>query len=93
MGKFIRYIHNKKKVFVDVMLKGKHRYHCLCYNCKSFRPGRKDNCPIASMIDSLNKLQALVLVTWECPKFKEGKPLLPKEKVDEQLEKHLCSNG
>lgn len=91
MGRFIRYIHHGRKVFVDVMNKGKHRYSCLCWSCRSFRPGRKDNCPIASMLYVICKLQSLVTPVWECPNFKEGKPLLPKEKNNNGKEAQACS--
>ncbi len=71
---------------VQIMLKGKHRYHCLCYLCGNFsigipigfgvgkdRPPRDQNCPIANMVYALCALQDLVLPVWECPKFVEKK--------------------
>ena len=79
-----KYIHHGKKVSVQKMLKGKHRYHCLCYGCKKFNVStairndvkdnqvssfRDNNCPIANLVYSLCVLESLCLPVWECPSF------------------------
>ena len=77
-----KYIHHGKKVSVQKMLKGKHRYHCLCFGCKKFLyskdangkriifpADRNKNCPIANMVYALCVLQNLCLPVWECPSF------------------------
>lgn len=75
MGTIIKYIHHGKKVSVDVLLKGKHRYHCLCWRCKHFKPSQGDsNCDIAEMLYRICKLHSVVTPVWECPLFEESKP-------------------
>jgi hypothetical protein len=74
-GKFEKYTHHGKTVWVTKGLKGKHRTACLCYHCKKFKPlKREENCPISNVIYSLCVLKNLTLPVWECPDFKEGSP-------------------
>jgi hypothetical protein len=36
-----KYVHHEAEVSVDSELKGKHRQHCLCFQCDHFKPGQK----------------------------------------------------
>jgi len=70
--KFTTYEHHGTQVWVAKADKGQHREHCLCYSCKSFKPGEpENNCPIANMNYALCILEGMVLPVWECPKFDE----------------------
>jgi len=72
MSKIVKYIHNGRKVSVDVLLKGKHRYHCLCWRCKLFDEEEAGaNCDIAEMLYRICKLTHITTPVWECPKFVE----------------------
>lgn len=72
MGNIIKYIHHGKKVYVDQLLQGKHRYHCLCYRCRRFHPDNVEiNCDIASLLYRICKLNNVVTPVWECPNFVE----------------------
>jgi hypothetical protein len=71
--KFEQYEHHGVMVWVNSELKGKHREHCLCYQCLNFNPGTpEDNCPIANANYALCVLENMVLPVWECPKFEEA---------------------
>lgn len=72
MKKFIYYQHHagRRKVWVDETLLGMHKQHCLCYNCKAFKPyDREKNCIIANAVYSLNVLANITTPVWECPEF------------------------
>ncbi len=75
MGTIERYVHHGRKVYVDVLLKGKHRYHCLCFRCSSFVPrDRVLNCDVAEMLYRICCVTNIVTPVWECPNFVEGTP-------------------
>ena len=64
------YMHHGKFVSVRRGLKGKHREHCLCWECGDFFPDDRDiNCPIANLVYALCVAENLVLPVWECPNF------------------------
>ena len=70
---FEKYVHHGNKVTVRVGDKGKHREHCLCWDCKHFNPdNRAENCPIANILYNLDKELGLVTPVWECPRFEEA---------------------
>lgn len=64
----------KAIVWVFKELKGKHRLHCLCYNCKLFKPGSDENCEIAKDTFKNCIKHDLVTPVYECPKFDQGSP-------------------
>lgn len=71
-----QYEHYDRIVWVRSDLKGKHREHCLCWNCKHFAwsnlrtpSSREENCKIANVVYSLCVRENLVLPVWECPDF------------------------
>ena len=67
------YNHHGNVVNVRRGFKGKHRQHCLCWECGEFFPDDRDlNCPIANLIYRICVLEKLVLPVWECPNFKFG---------------------
>jgi hypothetical protein len=46
-------------------LHGIHRMHCLCYDCKKFKPeNRAENCKTANLVN-------ITPPVWGCPEFKE----------------------
>ena len=61
--------HGDEPVWVRSDLKGEHRDHCLCYDCKRFHPGTAANCTIAHAIYKNCVLHNVVTPVWECPRF------------------------
>ena len=67
-----RYEHHGQEVAVQAHLKGKHREHCLCYQCDKFRPwDREGNCPRANLVYALCVAFDMTTPVWECPEFVE----------------------
>lgn len=70
MDKIIKYIHHGKEVSVKESLKGKHRDHCLCWNCEKFTPeDRKENCSIANRLYQFDINNNVTTPVWECAEF------------------------
>lgn len=68
-----KYLHHDAENYVDSALKGKHREHCLCYKCASFKPqSRDENCPIANKLYQICVDENIVTPVYECPKFIEA---------------------
>jgi len=80
MGDFVQYVHHnrEKPVWVRKDLKGKHREHCLCFQCAYFFPDTDHNCHIAAQLFGLCVKEELVAPVWECPCFESGQ-LPPQE--------------
>ena len=71
---YINYLHweGYPKVWVKKDLKGKHREHCLCFDCDLFHPnpeGREENCPIANELYDFCVKHGMTTPVWECPNF------------------------
>lgn len=67
-----RYNHHGNDVCVRRDLKGRHREHCLCYDCDEFSgEDRVSNCPISNVVYAICVAFGIVSPIWECPKFKE----------------------
>ena len=65
-----QYVHHGNLVFVRTDLKGRHREHCLCFQCRKFIPGdRAQNCPIANEVYANCVKHKLVTPVFECPEF------------------------
>ncbi|MCK5600544.1 hypothetical protein KAR91_01675 [Candidatus Pacearchaeota archaeon] len=64
-----QYWHHKVLLWVRADLKGRHRDHCLCFDCKLFHPGSKANCPIAQRVYENCVDCNIVTPMWECPQF------------------------
>lgn len=74
MSNIIRYNHHNPntKVAVQEHLKGKHREHCLCYQCSKFKPeSRSENCPLANILYNICVFAEMVTPVWECAVFEE----------------------
>lgn len=72
MSLYERYEHwtGRPKVMVKKNLKGKHRDHCLCWNCQEFHPlDREKNCPRANILFALCVAFDMVTPVWECGLF------------------------
>ena len=67
--KIVSYVHHGTEVAVQEHLKGKHREHCLCYQCRRFVPDTPSNCPLAALVYALCVLEGVVLPVWECTYF------------------------
>ena len=64
------YTHHGCHVAVQAHLKGKHREHCLCYQCACFNStDREANCTLSNLIYALCVAEEMVLPVWECPHF------------------------
>ena len=67
---FERYVHHGEgSVWVRADLRGRHRDHCLCFDCKRFHPGEAGNCPVAQTIYQNCLNYDLETPVWECPRF------------------------
>ena len=66
-----KYNHHGTIVSVRTDLKGKHKEHCLCFQCQEFHPCEDNNCPIAqATFENCVKFNTTTPM-WECPEFKE----------------------
>lgn len=75
--KYIKYKHygNGQEVWVRSDLKDKAREYSLCWACIKFNPSPmvgEHSCNIYNTVNSLSKLQNLVLPIMECPEFEEA---------------------
>lgn len=68
-----QYLHHKVKVWVTGKQKGEHWKSSLCPGCEFFAPDSPGNCLIESVVHTTSRDNHLVLVVWECPKFKRRK--------------------
>jgi len=69
---YVQYNHHGEIVTVREDLKGKHREHCLCFNCVKFFPeDRKNSCPIANLLFAVDVQCGITSPVWECKKFIE----------------------
>jgi len=66
---FTQYIHHDATVWVRSDLQGKHRDHCLCFDCGNFKPGQASNCRVAQRIYKTCIEHSVVTPVWECPLF------------------------
>lgn len=66
-----KYEHHGKDMYVKSHLKGKHKEHCLCYECKNFKPNEESNCILAECIFKNCKTLGVVTPVWECMSFVE----------------------
>ncbi len=66
---YIRYNHHGNDVVVREDLQGKHREHCMCYDCDNFHPDTEFNCHIAQQVYDTCVEFGLVTPVWECGCF------------------------
>lgn len=70
----IQYEHHGREVYVDEALRGKHREHCLCFQCDHFLPDgdehRDRNCQFANLLFAFDQAFGMVTPVWECPYFR-----------------------
>jgi hypothetical protein len=70
MGKHERYSHHGNMVWVRSDLKGKHREHCLCFECKRFNAEYPENkCRLADHLYTFCRLTGCVTPMYECQMF------------------------
>jgi len=72
LGRIIWYEHHDRLVAVDEDLKGKHREHCLCFRCSSFKPDRPENCDLAEQNYRACRINGMTMPVFECRQFIEG---------------------
>lgn len=66
----VQYEHHGTRVSVRQDLKGKHREHCLCYQCENFKPeDRENNCKVANLLFAFCQALGMTTPVWECPFF------------------------
>jgi len=63
------YEHHGAMMHVKSDLKGKHREHCLCYQCDRFAPDSLNNCHKAQELFDLCVDGDMVAPVWECSDF------------------------
>lgn len=61
--------HYGVKVWVSPLLDALRRSDSLCYNCASFKPNGKDECPKARKIYEVCKSEDVALPVSRCPAF------------------------
>ncbi len=66
-----QYLHHKARVWVFKGQKGSHWKSSLCPDCDHFSPDDFGHCLIESVVHTICRDNHLVLVVWECPKFKK----------------------
>jgi len=71
MATYSQYNHHGTEVWAEDTLKGKHRSHCLCFNCDNFNPTTGSKCPIAAELYQFSVRHNTVNPVYECPIFKE----------------------
>jgi hypothetical protein len=64
----IRYNHHGKYMAVYAGQIGRHKEHCLCYDCSKFNPSG-DNCPIAQALFEFDIKHNITTPVWECAEF------------------------
>ena len=69
MKQYLHKEHHGATVWVRSDLDGKHREHCLCWDCAKFHPDTPENCVTANLVFAVCKECDLVLPVWECPIF------------------------
>lgn len=67
-----QYLHHKARVWVARDQKGQHRRSALCPVCEFSLPDTSENCLIESVVHTVSRDNHLVLVIWECPKFRKS---------------------
>ena len=60
------YVHHGVIVAVDKSLKGKHREHCLCFQCAKFAPNTPENCDYAEQNFRACKINGMTMPVYEC---------------------------
>ena len=67
------YNHHGTVVTVQKGDKGKHRNHCLCWQCELFCPwDQRLNCPTARILFSLCVIFNIVTPVWECLAYRQA---------------------
>ncbi len=70
MKSYEHFEHHGRLVWADTELKGKHREHCLCFQCEEFNPGMPEtNCQIANLNYAVCIATGITTPVYECPKF------------------------
>ncbi len=65
-----RYNHHGTEVAVQSDLKGKHREHCLCFQCGKFKPeDRENNCKRANLLYAFCCAFGMTTPVYECGEF------------------------
>ena len=67
--KYEWYHHHGISVMVRKSLKGKHWNYCMCFDCLSFIPDKKINCPASKELYKFCKKWGMVTPVFECPNF------------------------
>ncbi len=56
--------------WVRTDLDGRHKEHCMCWDCASFKPEREDKgCAVIQQVLGLAAKENIVLPVWECARF------------------------
>lgn len=66
---FEQYRHHGELVWVNKELKGRHREHCLCFDCVHLEPGQKHNCKYAQELFEFCQKYGMVTPVFECKYF------------------------
>lgn len=71
-SRIVKYVHHGREVSVRECLKGRHRDHCLCHQCKHLNiEEREKNCPAANRLYQFCVEENKVTPVFECADFEE----------------------
>lgn len=72
MNEIIRFLHHGTPVFGYEHLMGKHRDHCLCFQCEKFVFDREKNCRIANLLYAVDLQCGITTPVFYCAEFIKG---------------------
>ncbi len=68
--KIVKFMHHNVKVSAMDHLRGRHRDHCLCFQCKKLNiEDREKNCKIANLLFSVCKMCEITTPVFYCKEF------------------------
>jgi len=81
--RYVRFEHNGRSVVGRTDLVGKHRKHCLCYECTlgALLDGTPTICLTAKQLYELCKATGIMAPVYECPQFIPRDPKRPREEA------------
>lgn len=66
---YSQFMHHGKLVIGRTDLKGRHREHCLCFDCDKFSFDKEKNCRIANLLFAVDQQCEITTPVFYCAKF------------------------
>ena len=83
--KIVKFDHHGAEVSAMEHLKGKHREHCLCFQCDKFKFNREENCKIANLLFSIDLQCEITTPVFYCAEFVEGEDKKESDKTTKEI--------